>query len=189
MIPSRPWLQGGLRSHIVGSKEGTQGEVPQRVRILQRCRLVAVNVGDDAHCIRLAVLGRWHRPPPRLIFGPTGMTAHCPRLVGSTPAKVRKSTIRNTPVEPLRVGSTGRQVGSAARYEVGSAFSKPRMREDHQIPRFQAVLKSSETKIPLVRARLGEAAFAIEWEAGRAMTLDQAEAMVAELEVATVTTR
>ena len=53
------------------------------------------------------------------------------------------------------------------------------MREDHQIPRFQAVLKSSETKIPLVRARLGEAAFAIEWEAGRAMTLDQAEAMAA----------
>ncbi|HEX6817198.1 MAG TPA: hypothetical protein VF120_02405 [Ktedonobacterales bacterium] len=38
-----------------------------------------------------------------------------------------------------------------------------------------------------MRARLGEAAFAIEWEAGRAMTLDQAEAMAAELEVATVT--
>ena len=42
--------------------------------------------------------------------------AHCPRDTGSTPAKVRKSTIRKSPVtRPVRVGRVGRQRRSAAR--------------------------------------------------------------------------
>src|SRR6185369_3622007 len=40
---------------------------------------------------------------------------YCPRVAGSTPANVRKSTIRKSPVtRPLRVGSVGRQRGLAA---------------------------------------------------------------------------
>ena len=47
---------------------------------------------------------------------PRSLPAHCLRLAGSTPAKVRKSTIRKSPVtRPLRVGSVGRQPGFDAR--------------------------------------------------------------------------
>src|SRR5262249_48349339 len=40
---------------------------------------------------------------------PDGSRLHCRRLVGSTPAKARKSIIRKSPVtRPLIVGSVGR---------------------------------------------------------------------------------
>ena len=52
---------------------------------------------------------------------------HCPRLVGSTPAKVRKSIIRKVPELPFRVGRVGRQEGCAEKYDVGSALKSPRI--------------------------------------------------------------
>ena len=49
---------------------------------------------------------------------------YCPRVAGSTPANVSRSTILNVPGAPL--GSVGRQRGFRARYELRSAASRPR---------------------------------------------------------------
>lgn len=61
------------------------------------------------------------------------------------------------------------------------------LRATSQVPRSLGNQVRYESRLVVVRARLGEAVFAAEWKAGRRITLDEADAMVTGLESVAVT--